>query len=319
MPLVSVCIPTHNTARYLPEAIDSVLGQDFEDYELVVCDNASNDGTSEICAQYADVRFRYLRFDEKLNQAGSFNRCLQNARGQYITILHADDCLLPGFIADRVKRLSDSPAAGFAFGAVRIIDEVSEPVSTKPPFSEDKLFNRGELLDALVCGCVVCPPSLMFRKSAADCVGPFRTDLTWGHDWEWALRLAEHFPCIYASSPAAAYRVHDDSGTAEVLSAAKNGSQERLILRETLSRLERNARRRDGLRARAFKALARRHMNFGEQSLLAGHTAVARYNLWYAALADPLMLVRPTFWAILLGSLGPASMYGGYRKLRDAI
>src|SRR5262249_53252835 len=56
MPLVSICIPTYNSARYLPEAIESVLAQEFADYELVVCDNASTDATPEICRRYRDPR-----------------------------------------------------------------------------------------------------------------------------------------------------------------------------------------------------------------------------------------------------------------------
>jgi glycosyltransferase involved in cell wall biosynthesis len=319
MPLVSVCIPTYNTARYLSQAIESVLSQDYEDYELVICDNASTDDTPEVCARYQHSRVRYLRFEVNLNQPGSFNRCLDQARGEYITLLHADDCLLPGFMADRVKRLSDYPEAGFVFGAARIIDAVGAMVSLSAPWPEDKLFARQELLASLLCGCVVKPPTVMLRRSAVDIVGAFRTDLTWGHDWEWNLRFAERFAVLYASSALAAYRDHDDSGTAEVLSAARNGWQERLILRETLSRLARTDARLRQLRRPAFKALARRHMYFGDRFLLEGRTSVARYNLWCAALADPRMLIRPTFWALLVGSLGPAGFYADYRKVRNGI
>jgi glycosyltransferase involved in cell wall biosynthesis len=80
-PKVSVCIPTYNTARYLPEAIESVLCQEFDDNELVICDNASTDDTSEICGRYRKERVRYVRFDEFVGQAANWNRCLQLATG----------------------------------------------------------------------------------------------------------------------------------------------------------------------------------------------------------------------------------------------
>jgi glycosyltransferase involved in cell wall biosynthesis len=58
VPAVSICIPAHNAARYLPKAIDSALAQEFEDFELVVLDNASTDETREICQAYRDPRLR---------------------------------------------------------------------------------------------------------------------------------------------------------------------------------------------------------------------------------------------------------------------
>jgi glycosyltransferase involved in cell wall biosynthesis len=316
-PKVSVCIPTHNTERYLPQAIESVLEQEFADYELVICDNASTDGTPELCLGYKDSRIRYVRFNEKTDQAGNFNRCLDQVNGEYFTLLHADDLFLPRFLADRVRRLHSHPDAGFVFGAVKIIDANGQVTETKGRWAGDRIFDVGEALESLLFGCIVSPPSLMVRSSCVDKAGKFQTNLTWGHDWEWVLRLASCFGAIYGSEPLAAYRVHDDSGTAEVLSTAKNGHQERKILEDTFARLALTDSKWQHLRPAAFKALSRRHMYFAECGLLDGQKRVARNNLYYAARADSLMLTRPTFWALLLGSLGPAGLYRWYRGLRN--
>ncbi|HEX8091629.1 MAG TPA: glycosyltransferase [Blastocatellia bacterium] len=319
MPEVSICIPTYNTAKYLPFAIDSVLAQSMTGYELVICDDGSTDNTPEICGGYDDPRIRYIRLPGKSGQAGNFNRCLNEARGEFVTILHADDYFLPGFLEDRVGRLTDNPELGFVFGAVEIVDGVGAEISTGKPWPKDRAFGRGELLEPLLQGCILSPPSLMVRKAAAEKAGPFRTDLTWGHDWEWALRLAEHHPSHYVSKPLSAYRVHDESGTAEQLNAAKNGSQERRIILQTIARLASSDKRMAELSGPAFKALSRRHMYFAEQALLDGRSRVSRNNLWYAALADPTMLARPTFWALLSASAGPVKLYTRYRALRDAV
>ena len=316
MPKVSICIPTYNTARYLPEAIESVLAQDFEDYELVICDNASTDATSDICRAFTDPHVRYIRFDEQTNQSGNFNRCLQEARGEFITLLHSDDFFLPGFIADRVHRFEQQPGLGLIFGAVQIVNDRGAQLMTKVHWDGDRSFLPGELLDALLMSCIISPPSLMFRKTAMEQAGPFRTDLTWGHDWEWTLRLAEKNAAYFSSRPLAAYRVHDGSGTSEILGAAKNGHQERRILQETFARL---AGQRAHLRKNAFQALSRRQMYFAEQTLLDGQRAVARNNLRYAALSDLKLLTRPTFWALLIASAGPLGWYTRYRTLRDAV
>jgi glycosyltransferase involved in cell wall biosynthesis len=319
MPKISVCIPTYNCARYLREAIDSVLQQEFDDYELVICDNASTDDTPEICHSFDDAHVRYVRFQERTNQAGNFNRCLNEATGEYLTLLHADDFLLPGFLADRAKSFEDDPDLGFVFGAVVIVDADGIAASIRNRWPEDRTFKTGELLDSLLFGCIVSPPSLMVRKSCADKAGLFRTDLTWGHDWEWTLRLAEQFAARYTSNPLAAYRVHAESGTAEQLNRAENGRQERRILKAALARLEVSDDRFRQLRRPALRALSHRLIYFAEQALLSGRKHVARNNLWYAAKSDLKALTRPTFWAILAASGGSSNWYVRYRGVRNAV
>src|SRR5262249_19380124 len=319
MPKVSVCIPVHNGQPYLRDALDSVLNQEVDDYELVICDNASTDGTPGICRDYTDFHVRYIRFEERTNQAWSFNRCLTEATGEYLTILHADDFFLPGFLADRVKRLDNDPGLGFVFGAVKVVDAGSVVTSTSARWSEDRKFKTSELVDYLLLGCIVCPPSLMVRKACADKVGLFRTDLTWGHDWEWTLRLAEQCSAQYSSKPLAAYRVHTESGTAEQLSSAGNGHQEAHILKAALARLEASDRRFRDLRRPALRALSHRQMYFAEQALLQGRKRVARNNLWYAAKSDLNVIIRPTFWAILAASGGSLDWYMHYRRLRNVM
>lgn len=313
---VSICIPTYNCAKYLATTIDSVLAQNFDDYELVICDDGSTDGTQELCAGYDDPRIRYLRGEKPSGQAGNFNRCLREARGEYLTILHADDYFLPGFLRDRVSRLDADAELGLVFGTVQVVDGDGKEVSCDGRWNEDRRFEKGGLVEPLVHGCIVCPPSMMVRRSCVPEVGEFRTDLTWGHDWEWALRLAEQCACQYAAEPLAAYRAHDESGTAEQLSAAKNGPQERRILQETLARIAPHNGQAGELRRSAFRALSRRHMYFAEQALFDGKRPAARSNLYYAVLADMKLLAKPTYWALLAGSIGTVGLYRGYRRIR---
>lgn len=315
MAKVSVCIPTYNTAQYLPEAIESVLAQEFTDFEIVICDNASTDQTPDICRGYSDPRLRYLRFEELTNQAGNFNRCLEAATGEFITLLHADDYFLPGFLSDRARRLTADAELGFVFGAVKVVDAASAIVSIKSAWTDERRFDRGELFKALLSGCLICPPSLMVRMSCAAKAGVFRSDLTWGHDWEWTLRLAENAAAEYVAIPFAAYRDHDANGTAEILSAATNGRQERLILKEALARVSARDDRRS-TRRHSYRALSLRHMHFAEGALLKRKRRVAINNLWYAARADLRMLTRPTFWAMVTGAAGPVSLYERFRSVR---
>ena len=319
MPKLSVCIPTYNCASYLPQAIESVLQQEFTDLELVIADDASTDETPELCRSMSDPRIRYIRYEENAGQAGNFNRCFKEAKGELLTLLSADDFFLPGLLKERVARLDRHPRAGFAVGALQVIDAGGAVVSSASQWPGDRFFDRGEFLEPLLFGAVVNTLSLVFRRECLDQTGLFNTDLTWGHDWEWILRLAAHHAGFYVSKPLAAYRVHDASGTAEQLNAAKNGYQERRILQDTFASLSEANKRFRKLRRPAFQALSRRHMYFAEQALFSGRKRVARNNLWYAMLADNRMLARPTFYALLAGSIGLVKWYTRYKTLRNAV
>jgi hypothetical protein len=170
-------------------------------------------------------------------------------------------------------------------------------------------------VEPLLHGCVILALGLVLRRERWL---PFRTDLTWGHDWDWALRLAEANGAHYDGAAAASYRVHDASGTAEILKAAKNGDQERRILEDALVRLPASESRAPAWRRSALRSLALRHMYFAEQALLEGRSRVARYNLRYAVRADRSMAMRPTTWAILLGSVAGLGWYQGFRRMRGA-
>jgi glycosyltransferase involved in cell wall biosynthesis len=318
-PQVSICTPTYNGARYLGLAIESALSQGFGDFELVICDDGSTDETPDLVLGYRDRRVRYRRFGERAGQAGNFNRCLVEARGRYFTMLHDDDFLLPGFLHERVTEFRRFDDAGFVLGAVRHIDSQGRTLGIQAPWPEDRSFAAGELVEPLLRGSIFNLASLMIRTEVVRRVGKFRQDLTWGHDWEWALRLAGASPARYTHVPLVAYRVHAASGTAAILRESTHGEQERRILRDALGRTGARGARARQMRRAAFHALARRHMYFAEQALLAGRGTAVRYNLRYALLADPTLIGRPTWWALGVGSLGPQDWYHGYRRLRRLV
>lgn len=89
-PFFSVIIPAYNCERFLDEAIESVLSQTFGDFEIVVCDNASTDGTGEVIRSY-DGQVRSVRLEENRGPAGGRNAAIAEARGRYLAFLDADD------------------------------------------------------------------------------------------------------------------------------------------------------------------------------------------------------------------------------------
>ncbi len=124
-PRVTIGVTTYNVERYLAGAFDAVLAQDFEDFEVVVCDNQSTDGTWAICQQYAekDARWRIFRNPTNVGQAGNFARVLSQARGEYFRLTSHDDLIAPTLLSRCVEVLDTNPGAVLAFPRTVVIDE----------------------------------------------------------------------------------------------------------------------------------------------------------------------------------------------------
>jgi glycosyltransferase involved in cell wall biosynthesis len=94
IPLVSIIVPVYNMGRFLPRAIDSFLSQSLKDFEIIICDNNSTDGTDEIVKRYHDERIRYMKNDSNIGMIANFNKGLLAARGKYITLISCDEFML---------------------------------------------------------------------------------------------------------------------------------------------------------------------------------------------------------------------------------
>ncbi|WP_291475186.1 glycosyltransferase family 2 protein [Acidovorax sp.] len=120
-PKVSILIPVFNRKDYIAECIQSALDQTFTDFEIVVVDNASEDGTWEICQKFAamDGRVRIFRNDSNIGPVRNWKRCVDEAKGKFSKILFSDDCLEPNCLSEMVPKLGD-PTVALVFCAARI-------------------------------------------------------------------------------------------------------------------------------------------------------------------------------------------------------
>jgi len=135
-PKVSIGLPVYNGERYLREALDSILDQTFTDFELIICDNASTDGTIEICKEYEARDPRISLYLSKQNHGASwnFNRAFHHSRGEYFRWAAHDDKIAPTLLEACVEVLDNNPAVILCYPKTTIIDEEGQ---TK------KLYNDG--------------------------------------------------------------------------------------------------------------------------------------------------------------------------------
>ena len=119
-PLVSIGMPAYNGAQYIRKALDSLLAQDFENFELIISDNASTDATLNICREYAkkDQRIRVCVQSRNIGPIANFRAVSEMAQGKYFMWAAVDDCWRPEFVGVLVKELETHSEAGVAMCAV---------------------------------------------------------------------------------------------------------------------------------------------------------------------------------------------------------
>lgn len=194
MPLVSVIIPSYNHEKFVGECIQSVLNQTFQDFEIIITDDASTDRTVEIIEQFNDPRIKL--FKHSINQGVSItaNNCILHTSGKYIAWLSTDDAWYPEKLEVQVQYLDKHPEIGAVFGKVDWIDS-SGNLITDNSFPYLNVFNvknrtRAEWLRHffLTGNCLSLPSSLV-RKECFDEVGRFNPFYTKILDLDLWIRL----------------------------------------------------------------------------------------------------------------------------------
>src|SRR5215213_6007654 len=138
--LVSVVIPCYNQARFLGEAIESILSQGYSDFEVIVVDDGSQDDTEKVASRYAteDSRVKLVR-QENRGLAGARNTGLAEARGEYVVFLDSDDRLVGGALEVGVRELGSHPRCAFVSGQYTAVAADGSPLwrPHEPPLEQD--------------------------------------------------------------------------------------------------------------------------------------------------------------------------------------
>ncbi len=228
-PTVTICVPAYNAALYLPQALESALAQTFSDFELVLVDNASTDGTFAIAEKYTgwDRRIRLFKNGRNLGSVGNFNRCIDLARGEWIKFLCADDWLEPGcierFIAKNRRGVLVMTCIenyvceqGMEESQRRLHSEywanhcllLSRHFPGKSFISADEfaaLLAEDPTLNSISLN------SAMVHRTAFERFGRFNSDLLTLDDWEFFARIALQTGLINLSDVLTNCRIHSGS------------------------------------------------------------------------------------------------------------
>jgi glycosyltransferase involved in cell wall biosynthesis len=198
LPLVTVCIPSYNHGRLLPDAIESVLAQSYEVLECLIFDDGSTDGSWEIALTYQarDERVRLLSHAERANRGipATLNAAYGRARGEYVLHFAADDILLPDSIARRVEPFQRDPRVGFVYGRIEMLDAEGRPTGDYGGVAPEAICRfdaTDDPLQALLLHCYIPSPTVLVRRDVLSGVGEFSTSVYYS-DWELWIRLMAH-------------------------------------------------------------------------------------------------------------------------------
>lgn len=232
-PFWSVMIPTYNRAAYIGKPLASVMSQDPgpDDMQIEVVDDASTEGDTEAVVQrIGNGRISLFRQPRNLGGTANWNSCIDRARGEWVHILHSDDYVLPGFYERLRAQLERTEEPGAAFCRHLYVDEDGRELGR----SELESATPG-ILDGFIGKLGISQriqfASIVVRRAVYEKLGGFRTALRYIPDWDMWIRIAAHFPIWYEPSVLAAFRIHPNSMTSELVKSGETIREERLCIR----------------------------------------------------------------------------------------
>jgi glycosyltransferase involved in cell wall biosynthesis len=232
-PKVSLLIPTYNYARFLPAAIESVLAQDFTDYELIISDDASSDRSAEILLEYAarDSRIKLHLQSANLGMVLNWNWCLRKARGEYIKYVFGDDQLAsPKALGKMVLMLDSFPDAMLAVSARKIIDEQSQIIDVWDHLDSEGIHSGRDVgyRCLMQTSNFIGEPSVVLFRAARAMRG-FDPRYRQIVDLEMWCHLLKQGDLIYTKEPLCMFRCHTQQQT-EANRRQQIGRKEHILL-----------------------------------------------------------------------------------------
>jgi glycosyltransferase involved in cell wall biosynthesis len=222
-PFWSVMIPSYNRTTYLERTLRSVLSQDpgAAEMQIEVLDNASPvDDPEPLVRRVGGERVVFFRQARNLGGTANWNSCIERSRGEWVHILHSDDLVLPGFYQRLRTALEKRDDVGAAFCRYSLIDE-NDRWKSSCDLESPTQGVLPDFIDRIGTDCIIATPSIVVRRSVYEQLGAFRTDLTFTMDWEMWIRIAARYPIWYEPTTLAAFRVHANSWTSDLIRSAE--------------------------------------------------------------------------------------------------
>jgi len=259
MPKVSIIIPTYNRANFVEKAIRSVLGQTFQDFEIIVIDDGSTDNTKEAVFSINDPRIRYFYQSHTGLETTARNRGMKEARGEYISLLDSDDLLAPHALEVLKDSLDRNERVDFVYGKI-------EQTGPKPSKMVDRFLRTikqrsGKVFNSLILKNFIPCLAVMFRRECLEKAGYFDEDskIARGEDWGFFLRISYYYEVEFIDKTLGYYVIHGDNVNRDPIK----------VYLDQINVLNRLSSKLEIPPALKKRALAERYFRIGSYKLLA--------------------------------------------------
>ena len=203
-PQVSVIMPAYNAEKYIGEAIESILNQTYKDFELIIVNDASTDSTGSIIKTYAekDERIVVLENEQNLNIAGSLNRAISAAKGEFLARMDADDIALPERLEIQSKAMQENPKVAVVGNDINLIDENGSVIGYRHYPTDSKSLKR-----VIFRYSPFAHPTVLIRTSCLKEVGDYDKTKSPSEDVDLWFRLGTKFDFMSIPQALLKYRV----------------------------------------------------------------------------------------------------------------
>lgn len=214
MPKVTVKIPSYNHGKFIGKAIQSILDQTFQDFEILIVDDCSPDNSVEVIKSFNDPRIKLIVNEKNMGACYGHNLMIDMAQGEYIALLNSDDIWLPNKLEKQVKFLDENHNYGAVFGLIKAIDETGKDLEDKSHLInsvfKQKNKSRYEWLNYFWHhGNCLCHPSILIRKEVYSTVGYYNPVLATLPDFEMWVRVCMRYDIFIIQEPLLKFRVLD--------------------------------------------------------------------------------------------------------------
>lgn len=214
---ISVIIPSYNHEKYISMAVNSVLAQSYENWELIIIDDGSKDNSWEYLTSLQDPRINVSRHENKGAHA-TINEGLNKATGDFLTILNSDDMYASNRFEIFLNYLNNNPEISLVCSYIQIIDDKGKKLGIKEGWHncEPWLVDHPELsyktlndftANLIMSNFVSTTSNIFMRKNVYDTIGGMK-NFRFVHDWDFLLRVAASFECAILDQPLMNYRIH---------------------------------------------------------------------------------------------------------------
>jgi len=219
-PLVSVCIPVYNAEPYIAETLQSVLQQTYTNWELIIVENCSTDGSAAVItrgvAEADDRRVQVHTNEQHLDMAGNMNHALGLARGEFIKLLCADDTITSNCLERQVQALEQHPEAVIAGCSRNITAPDGKILLVRSSFPKTDLYPGRQVVERCLRGgtnLIGEPTSVLLRASALQGMSKLDPEARYWIDFELWSRLLLQGDMYFDKEPLAQFRLHGGAAT----------------------------------------------------------------------------------------------------------